>query len=181
MQAALPDPEEALRRIEGAAEEQVEEEVPSTKVIEIDVKTDRGTRYQGKFLYHVPTIGEKIHVGRLKATYLPDGAAADPTATTLVDVVCYLTVCLTFNDQYKKPKWWAPMAGYDGDPYFELYRRCLAHEAKFYGRRTEHSGDEGSAGSQGESSGEGEVPVGRKVQPPPQRPEALAGDGARGD
>ena len=180
MRAGVVDPEEALKQLErGAAKEDGErEEVPAVTTIEIDVKDARGKRYVGRFYYSVPTLGDQIKIGQVKAVMLPQGSPADVNAAVLVDMLAYLQVTLTFNEHYPKPSWWNPTKLYDAAPFDALYRRCLDHEAAFHGRGPQHRGDEAGADeSEGRDRG-GEVSVGRKVPPPAQRRETLAGDGS---
>ncbi len=178
----IPDPEKALAQLrQNAASdeaEQQDEQLDPVTTIELTVQGERGRRYQGRFHYHVPNLGEQIEIGRLKAVYLPQGSVSDPNAAVLVDALCYLQVCVTFNEQFPKPAWWTPMRMYDATPFLELWGRCLEYEARFHGRGEERREDaEGSGDAEG-SDGGGAVSVGRKVPPPTERRETLAGDGA---
>jgi hypothetical protein len=175
------DPEEAARLLSGTADEEAAEEIPAVTTIELDVRDARGRRYQGKFHYHVPTIGDQIKMGQIKTVMLPQGSPSDVNAAVLVDTLAYLQVCITFNEQFPKPAWWKPMALYDATPFSELFRRCLDYEAKFHGRGPDARGDEDGAPGAEERGGSGELPVGRKVQAPAQRRETLAGDGSGRD
>lgn len=175
------DPEEVLAELRGKAhdEEEAEEMDPST-VITMDLE-DRGRRYTGRFLYTVPTLGQSIELGALKARYLPQGSASDANAALLADVIAYLTVTIRFDKKHPKPKWWDPMNARFVAPYSWLYGRCLEYEAQFLGNREDGAGDE--EGDDGrDESGEHEAArqhgVGDEVQPPPKRRETLAGDGS---
>ncbi len=157
------------------------EPLPPIDFIEIDVTDKRGRRYAGRFEYHVPTLGDQMQIARIKALMLPQGAIADPAGSALVDCLGYLQVTLRFSEQVPKPAWYQPEKAYSAEPYFTLYRRCLDYEAAFHGERPLNRG---AAGSDRDRDGEPErddrVSVGRKVQPPAQRRETLAGDGPRG-
>ena len=181
---SLPDPEEALAKARDAVKPEEDakpkKRLPATKIFEIDVTSEWGERTKGRFRYTVPNIGAQIEVGQLKATYLPSGAAADVNAAMVVDMVCYLAVCITFDDAFPRPDWWNPMKAYDATPYTELYGRCLAYEARFHSRSSDDAGDEGQLRGEAEPRGDAPVRVGEAVQPPPQRRETLAGDGAGG-
>jgi len=177
---ALPDPEKALADSRAKPEEDEKKPArlaPST-VIEIDVVDAWGDRTKGLFAYTVPTIGSQIEVGKLKALYLPDGASADVNAAMVVDMICYLTVCIEFTDAFPRPKWWAPLKARDASPYTALYGRCLAYEARFHGAGEDHGRDEVELRGEDRPSGDAEVRVGSSVQPAPKRSETLAGDGA---
>lgn len=177
---ALPDPEEALSSLRRPDDEDETpaNELPDTKVIDLDVTDSRGTRYRGSFLYTVPTLGDQIEIGKLKTHYLPQGSAADPEAALLVEVIAYLTVCLTFNELHKKPSWWKPLQARTPDPYSKLYGRCLEYEARFHGRGQDHRADEGDDAGPGEPEPDSELRVGGEVRPPAKRRETLAGDGS---
>jgi len=175
----LPDPEEALAKARGAhvAEEKSELLGPTT-LIDIDVKDARGERYTGTFFYKVPTLGQQVEIGKMKNMYLPTGSGADVSAATVVEVICYLTVCITFNDKHAKPKWWNPMEAYNLDPYSALFGRCLDYEARFHGKGANPGADEGELREEEKPPGDDQVRVGGEVQPAPKRRETLAGDGA---
>lgn len=177
MRQGVVDPEAAARMVERATEDEGEkDDVPPTTVIDLDVKDARGKRYQGRFYYSVPNIGDQVKMGQIKAVMLPHGAPSDVNAAVLVDTLAYLQVTITFNDNHPKPSWWNPMKLYDATPFSALFRRCLDYEAKFHGRGEVDRGDEDGALGAAERAGGGEVSVGRKVQAPSQRRETLAGD-----
>lgn len=173
----LPDPEAALTAMRGQVAD-TPESLPPTTTIELDITDQRGKRYVGKFLYHVPTLGQQVEIGRLKTQYLPQGSPADMNAATIVEVTAYLTVCIEFNDAYPKPAWWNPLQAYSMEPYSALFGRCLAYEAKFHGESSVDRGDERAPEQEGPSVGSDPVRVERQIQPPPKRRETLAGDGA---
>jgi len=178
MRPAVTDPEEAARLIDEAnatSTEAAEEDVPAVTVINIDVKDGRRKRYAGAFYFRVPNIGDQIRIGQIKQAMLP-GGSPDINATVLVDQLAYLQVVLTFSAEYPKPEWWKPTTLYDATPLTELYRRCLAYEAKFHGTDKEHRDDAGAAREEKPPVRDGDAPLGRKVRPAAQRRETLAGD-----
>lgn len=176
---ALPDPEKVLADMRGTEKKEDDEKnLPAETTFSIDITSARGKQYAGTFRYRVPTLGQQIEIGRLKTAYLPQGAAADVNAASLVEIISYLSVCIHFDDTHKKPSWWNPLQTHDHEPYTELFGRCLDYEARFLGKRPERRAD------QGESEGVRKLPrddspvVGDEVQPPAKRSETLAGDGA---
>lgn len=175
----LQDPEDLLAKHRGQAAPEEEEQLLPTTTISIDEKDNQGRRYAGSFLFTVPTFGQQIEIGRMKAQYLPEGARADVNAATLVDLLCYLTVCIDFTGAHKKPTWWNPLSARVAAPYLVLYGRCLDYEARFHGRIPQHRGDDGELSSEDGSHGDDPIRVGDEVQPPAKRPETLAGKRAR--
>lgn len=178
----MQTPEELLKQIEDTekAEAQDRGELPAMTRLHIDVEGTRGKRYRGEFHYTVPTLADQIQMGRLKATYLPQGAAADANAAILAEQICYLAVTI----QDPKPEWWNPFAMYDAAPIGALYGEALKYERKFHGRDEDDRGDdagaaESSAGSDGGSEADGEATVGRKVQPPAKRRETIVSHAPR--
>lgn len=97
--------------------------------LSIDAKDTRGKRYKASFVYKVPTIGEQIEIGRLKAAYLPQGAAADRNAQLLVEQICYLEVSIQKTDL---PAWWKPFELYDAAPVTALYAEAIKYERRFH-------------------------------------------------
>jgi len=162
----MPDPD-SLR---DSLEEEKKEKVYLNKIyaFNLDVEGENERRWQGRFIYEVPNIGEKIQIGQMKATYLPQGALADLNASALTEMVCYLSVTLK-----EKPAWFKPMELMDEKPLVAVYEEVLGYEQKFHGSGTlEQTNGEGSKSSQG--SGEADTTdVGRKIQPPTKRSETI--------
>lgn len=182
MQPMTTDPEEAerlLNRNASTAADAETEDVPPITVIDIDTKDGRGKRYLGSFYFQVPTLGMQIRIGQIKQAMLP-GGSPDINATIIVDTLAYLQVCITFNEQHKKPSWWQPTMVYDATPFSALYRRCLDYEAKFHSGNALDSADAGEAGKEDRPERGRAADVGRKVRAPSERRETLAGDGSRG-
>lgn len=183
MKPSLPNPEEALASFDADLDEpSAPAGLPSKTVIDLDVTGSQGRRYQGRFLYEVPTLGEIVQVGRLKAVYLPQGSPADVLAATIVDQVCYLQVCVRFDKEFPKPAWWPAnvLELRDPTPVSALFGRCLDYEARFHGRDQKPGADPGRPAEAEESARGSEAHVGRKVRPPAERPETLAGHDPRG-
>lgn len=171
--------DEAARVAAGmpAADEPEKTPLPATAVFEIDVTDKRGQRFSGRFEFHVPNLGDQMQIARIKSLLLPQGGVADPSGAALVDCLAYLQTAVRFGPNFPKPSWYAPEKAYSADPYFALYRRCLDYEAAFHGERPLDRGDQGGDRSGNEpGGGDGAAAVGRKVRPPTDRRETLAGD-----
>lgn len=141
----LPTPDEMSAALQSAPLEAAEKEKLDAETwIELDCTDARGFRYQGRFHFRVPTLGQQIEIGRMKAAYLPNGAAMDRTATLLVEQICYLHITL----QKPLPKWWTPFEMFDATPVSTLYAEAISYEARFLGAGSNagsnagaHSGD----------------------------------------
>lgn len=150
-----------------------DEDIPATTRIDLDVEGTRGRKYKGTFVFKVPTIGDQIRIGQMKAAYLPSGAGADPNSAMLVEQICFLEVTM----QGDKPPWWAPLEMFDAAPISELYRRALDYERRFHGAGTKsEDNSEVVSGSDGSHS-DGENGMGRKVQATAERSETLVAHG----
>lgn len=171
----LPDFEATLRKVNRTEQAEAEDEIPPITMLALDVKDRRGKHYTGNFYYAVPTLGDQIKMGQIKTGYLGQGGTPDVNATSIVEVLTYLTVCIHFDDKNKKPAWWNPLAMYDLTPYMALYTRCLEYEAKFHGEASVGGDDREADRTATESARERSVSVGRKVSPPAERRETLAG------
>lgn len=172
------EPEKLHAQLEEADKpEALEEVLPVTK-IHLDVESE-GKRYEGDFVYKVPTLGDQIAIGRMKTAYLPQGAIADPNAALIVEQVCYLEITL----QKPRPDWYQPFKLYDAVPISRLYAEAVAHERRFHGQPSLlQAAPQADAGSEDGAAdrGDGEAPVGRKVQPAAKRRETLVAHGPRG-
>jgi hypothetical protein len=174
-------PDEVLREMDETPEaEQDQDDLCSpVTTLRLNVVGSRGKRYQGDFVYHVPTIGDQVRIGRLKSEYLPNGGLADPNAALLVEQCCYLAVTIK-----KAPDWWEPFAMFDAAPISALYAEGTTYEGKFHGTDSQPQNDSDPAGEPAgpsSDSGPGEAHMGRKVQPPAKRREVIATHSARGD
>lgn len=126
----LPTPDEMGASLQSAPLEAAEKEKLDAETwFEIDCTDTRGNRYRGRFHYRVPTLGQTIEIGRMKAAYLPNGAATDRTAALLVEQICYLHITL----QKPTPAWWKPFELYDALPVSTLYAEAISYEARFLG------------------------------------------------
>lgn len=132
-QRKIRPPDEILAGLEEAAASDDGPLPPQTQ-IEIDERM-LGKRYVGSFTFEVPTLADMIRVGRLKAEYLPNGAAADPSALLLVEQVCYLAVTLK-----KSPPWWKPFDFRSGDVVAKVYGEAVAYANSFLGRDKNDAG-----------------------------------------
>lgn len=164
----LKDPDQLIKEL-NPEDEDTGDDISPVLSFTVDVKDDFGQRWKGDFVYKVPTLGEQIQIGRLKAEYLPNGAAADPNALGLVEIVCYLSVTLR-----KKPDWWKPFELYDSTPLMAVWKEVMAHEAKFLrsraaARPVDQVAEQREEANTREHRDDGDDGVGRKVQPPTER------------
>lgn len=156
-----------------------QEQLPARTTIELDYRGTRGKRYQGRFLFAVPNLGDKMSMGAMKGLYLPAGSY-DQQAVQLSEMTAYLGTCLIFGEKdggLPKPDWWDIVNAYDAGPYLELWGRCLDYEAKFHGEGEDAGAVASEDQEQGHRPGSDSAPVGRKIQPPAERPEVLGSDG----
>jgi len=172
------EPDLLRERLTVSQDEDKPDDLSPVTNIEIDVVGSRGKRYAGSFTFKVPTLGEQVTIGQMKAVYLPQGSPADQNAMLLVEQICYLEVTL---DKKRRPDWYKPMVMYDAAPIGELYRRALDYERRFHGADKVSGGDQKVASGEAGSDGEREAPVGRKVQPPAERRETLVAVDKGGD
>lgn len=176
----LEDPTAVRKQLEKVRKDESapDDDVPRITILHIDVPGSRGRHYKGDFSYQVPSIGDTIEVGQLKARYLPNGAVADVRAAVLVEAVSYLAVTL----QPPVPEWWRPMDFMDEGPILALYKEARDYERRFLG---EAVGEEDAAASRGaeDAGGDGAeaqaAPV-EDLQPPAKRREVLASHGSGG-
>lgn len=165
------DPSEARKRLESLNEEAPEAAQLSPKtVLRVDVTDGRGKRYQGNFPFRVPTIGDQVRIGQLKAVYLPNGAAADPNAAMLVEQMCYLEACL----EQPRPAWWQPTSFYDTAPITALYKEALDYERKFLSGDKVDSGLQNEPTETGKPAGNSDSAVVGEVQSSAERPQVLS-------
>ncbi len=162
-------PDELKKQIEGEDDEP-EEELPPLAMLTIDVKGSRGRRYAHSFKYKVPTLGEQVMIGRMKAEYLPKGGDADSNAALLIEQICYLEVTL---QKEGVPAWWKPFELYDAAPVGALYGEAVKYERRFHGSAADAEPDQADASARPEDTNgavsEDSAGVGRKVQPAAKR------------
>lgn len=177
-----PSPEDVLKQFASVdAPDKAEDDLlPAITRLEIDVTGIRGQRYQGDFIYKVPTLADQISIGRLKNTYLPQGGAADANASILVEQISYLAVTI----QDPKPDWWEPFGSYDATPLSALYKEALSYEQRFHGELANRGTTQNRAAGAGHDDAprddaDGEAHVGRKVQPTAERRETIVAHSQR--
>lgn len=163
----MQSPEEKLKQINSPKEDR--EQVPDRYTFEIDIKDSRGKQYRGSFTTKAPTIADLINIGRLKASYLPEGAVDDPAAAGFNHMVCHLAVVLV-----SKPTWWVPHQFYSAEPLLAVHKEVTAYETRFLGH-----GQGSRAGSE-DDSGQGSGPemdresdLEPEVQSAPERSETI--------
>lgn len=170
----LKDPSSLKQEMSGKSAED-EDQLSPTTTIEVD-KEVNGRHYRGTFIFKVPTLGDMIMIGKMKTAYLPQGAAADPTAATLVEQVCYLEVCL----QDPRPSWWKPLEFREADVLTHLYLEAAAYANKFLGRDANgRTTDQSHAATDDASDGaDSEGNVEPSLQPSEQRSPVVVHDTA---
>ena len=95
---------------------------------DLDVKDQRGKRWQGRFTFNVPSLGDQIKIARIKSTLLPAGAPSDPNGALIAEMMAFLQVTLT-----AKPSWWKPERFFDPTPLLAAYKEARQYEARFLG------------------------------------------------
>ena len=161
----LRDPDEILA--EASEDQEVEEQGP-IHAFELDVQGERGKRWRGEFVFHVPTIGDQITITSLRDQYTTSQAGV---GVGYAQMIAYLGVTLK-----KKPSWWKPLTFYDPTPLLAVYEEAISHEAKFHGRDEESREGSGDVAKE-QSAASRETVVERDVQPAPQRREVIASHG----
>lgn len=177
----MPISPEDLRKQWGAAEEKAVEDLPPLTTLTIDVTGSRGKHYQGSFVFKVPTIGEQIEIGRLKAAYLPQGATSDPNAALLVEQCCFLEVTIQKKGM---PAWFRPFDLYDAAPVSALYAEAIKYERRFH--RTDKNVNADLEGAAGSANGSGDtaenvLALGTDIPAPAQRSKVLIAESSRSD
>lgn len=154
----MKTPAEMRAEIEGAGADSTDR--LSTKyTFHID-ETVRGRRFQGDFVFEVPTLADQIMIGQLKNKYLPGGGLADPPSAALVEYICYLEVTLKV-----KPTWWQPMEFTEANLVIKVYTEVLRYANRFLGRDAgrgdadEVDGREDDGGSDSDDEGDVDSPV----------------------
>lgn len=151
-----------------------------TTVLELDLKV-AGRSYQGKFKYTVPTMGQRVDIGVLKAQYLDSMAGVDAHVERIADVLSYLRVTVEHSTA---PQWWQDSLNgidlRDVSVPMELCAKARAYEATFLGWGDDPKGDKGTPDDGQDSAADGDVVD--DVQAAAQRPKVLAtfGKGSRG-
>lgn len=95
---------------------------------DVDVKDQRGKRWQGRFVFNVPSLGDQIKIARVKSALLPAGAPSDPNGALIAEMMAFLQVTLT-----AKPSWWKPERFFDPTPLIAAYKEARQYEARFLG------------------------------------------------
>lgn len=174
-------PDELRKQWSSAADEKEVEDLPPITTLSIDVVGSRGKRYQGSFVFKVPTIGEQIDIGRLKSAYLPQGSAADPNAALLVEQCCFLEVTIQKKNM---PAWFRPFELYDASPVSALYAEAIKYERRFH-RTDKNAAADLESNSEAEnkrgSDPAGVVALGEDIPATAQRSKVLISESARGD
>lgn len=154
-------------------------DIPAHTTIHLDTKDSRGKRYAGDFQVHVPTIGDRIEMGKVLGRLMGDTSRHTPAMAFLCEVIAYLAVTVD-----SAPEWWAAcdqgQTLYDSDPVIKLWKEVRAHEDRFLGGDA-HAGAEDVGGHAGSAPGpdaaSGDGAVGGDVQAPAERSEVLVSAG----
>lgn len=158
------------------------EELPSVTTIEIDTMTPHGKPYKGVFTYHVPTLGDRIDISRMRAEYLGQTKIVDidDEGVGLADMLAYLHA--TIEDRETDPVWWKESKRgvdlYDYAPILALYAAARAYEATFLGGSTDSGDDKTEDGETPVATDSGSVE--RDVQSSPERRTLIEIDGKGG-
>ena len=174
---SIPDPETLLAKTRASQQDaqEPEERLPPTETIHIDCKDGRGHEYKHSFYFTVPKLGTRLDIANMKLGYLPAGPTPDVMVDQLVHMICFLTATITFNDRFPKPHWWDFWNLYDATPFTVLYREATLYESRFHGEPAVDGGDQVADVEQPDTGDRSDSPsLGRKVQPPTERPETLA-------
>lgn len=173
------DPAALQRRLESDKQDSAEEEkpdLPPMTKFAIDFADRKGKRWQGEFIYKVPTLGDMLRIANLKTAQLPAGSPWDANGAMLSEMMCYLEVTL----QKPRPKWWSPHLFYSAEVLAKVYAEATAYADRFLGRTPPSGGDEGKAREEEGDAPPGDDDVEREVQPPSQRRETLVSHTSRG-
>ena len=173
------DPTALRERLESDKQNDAEEEkpelLPMTKFA-IDFTDRKGKRWQGEFVYKVPTLGDMLRIANLKTAQLPAGSPWDANGAMLSEMMCYLEVTL----QKPRPKWWSPHLFYSAEVLAKVYAEATGYADRFLGRIAEGRGDEGKTREDEGDAPSGDDDVERDVQPPAERRETLVSHTSRG-
>jgi len=123
----------------GDTEKADESDLSPVYPFKIDIVDGRKKRWQGDFVFHVPTLGDQIKIARMKALLLPQGGVADPGGAISAEMMAYCHV--TFAT---KPKWWKPERFYDPAPLLAAYGEARRYEARFLGAAVPDNRDDAS-------------------------------------
>ena len=167
---ALPDPEIVKQQYKDSQSNGLKntgtedgERLTPVYAFDLDVEGEHGKRWTGSFVFRVPTVGQKIEIGHLKSTFLPNGSVqgigSETLAAGFAEMVAYLSITLT-----KYPDWWKPLDMYDPNPLAEVFKEAIEYEHRFHGRDTVDGDDQVRAGSGERSGGDDPTDVGRKVR-----------------
>ena len=118
------------------AKQDSDEPLSPVYAFDLDVKDQRGKRWQGRFTFNVPSLGDQIKIARIKSSLLPAGAQIDPNGALIAEMMAFLQVTLT-----AKPSWWKPERFFDPTPLIAAYKEARQYEARFLGADDSVSGD----------------------------------------
>lgn len=166
----MDSPEARLKSFsESDSKESGPKEVKDRYPFTIDVTDARGKQWRGDFVAKAPTLADMINIGRLKASYLPQGAIDDPAAAGITEMICHLAVVLV-----EKPSWWKPLEFHDVAALYAVYEEVTAYERRFRGEPDSNPArvPETDQDRPGDSL-DGPPDLGRQVQSAPERSETI--------
>lgn len=169
----MEQPRNRKRVADVASEREQSDESPTSPETYLELteeSLDGRRKYHGKFKFKVPTMGDRVDIGVLKARY-GQQLSLDASPDNIAEALAYLNVTI---DAEAAPKWWKDSRGgiglYDFQPLLALYAKARAYEATFLGGRSKPDADEGADDDGSDADAGGSVdeplpdtPVRRKV------------------
>jgi len=145
---------------------------PKTTLV-LDVTAVSGKKYEGKFQFKVPSMGDRIDIAALRSRYLQELEHVDSTGTNIADALAYLSITI---DGASAPAWWRESNNgidlFHYEPLFKLYALGRAYESTFLGYTPDDSATDGANENGPASDADGGVDG--DVQPAVERSEVLA-------
>ena len=145
---------------------------PKTTLV-LDVTAAGGKKYEGKFQFRVPSMGDRIDIAALRSRYLQELEHVDSTGTNIADALAYLSITI---DNASAPAWWRDSNNgidlYHYEPLFKLYALGRAYESTFLGYTVDDPATDGSDADGLHADVDGNVDG--DVQPTVERSEILA-------
>lgn len=161
--------------------EDEKKELPPVTTIKIDAVTPLKKHYKGTFTYHVPTLGDRVDISRMRAEYLGQTKVVeDDDGVNLAEMLAYLHT--TIEDKDTNPEWWTGSKRgidlYDYSPIVTLYAAARAYEATFLGGTTDVTDSQEEDGGEPGAVDPGDLE--RDVPPSPERRTIVEIDGKGG-
>lgn len=140
----------AIKAARGGGEKEEESDRLSPVTwLTVDVTDTHGRRWEGRFRFNVPTMGDIVEIGKLKTALLGgqgDVVQVDTPAFIIVEMMAFCEITI---DHEKAPSWWSEIDHgaklYDAAPLRALYEEGRAYETKFHGDDSSSGSDEDEA------------------------------------